>query len=270
MPVAKLQEIEIEYEINGAGLPLVLIAGLGYERWMWHRMVPGLAQSFQVITYDNRGVGGSSVTDGPYSAQLLADDLAGLLAVLGIEKTAVLGHSMGGYIAQAFALSYPDKVSKLILSATNFGGPNHIPVTQEALAVLMDTTSDPVTRLRNGILVSCAQGFGEREPEFVQSWLDYRATHPVDPQGYQAQMGVGLGLMAEAACFEHKLANVQVPTLVVSGSEDKVVPPGNVDLLAEKLNDVKTAVIEDAGHFYVFERPDTAVSVITQFLQGGA
>mgnify|MGYP002713009079 CR=1 FL=1 len=267
MPIARVNEIEIEYDIEGDGPSLVLIAGLGYERWMWHRLVPGLAQSFQVITYDNRGVGGSSVTDGPYSAQLLADDLAGLLDLLDIGKTAVLGHSMGGYIAQAFALAYPEKVSKLILSATNFGGPNHIPVTQEALAVLMDTTSDPVTRLRNGILASCAQGFAEREPEFVQSWLDYRAAHPVDPQGYQAQMGIGLGLMAEAACFEHKLANIEVPTLVISGSEDKVVPPGNVALLAAKLSDVQTAVIEDAGHFYVFEQPETAVTIITQFLQ---
>ena len=166
--------ITISYEIAGSGLPLVLIAGLGYNRWMWHKMVPELAENFQVISYDNRGVGESDKPAGPYTAQLLAEDLAGLLQALGIEQTAVFGHSMGGFVAQAFALANPDMVTHLILSATNFGGPRHVPVTQEALAVLMDTTSDPLTRLRNGILISCAEGFADRQPAVVEEWLAYR------------------------------------------------------------------------------------------------
>ena len=258
--------ITIGYEITGSGPPLVLVAGLGYSRWMWHKMVPGLAKNFQVISYDNRGVGESDKPAGPYTAQLLADDLAGLLNGLGIAKTAVFGHSMGGFVAQAFALAYPERVTHLILSATNFGGPRHVPVTQEALAVLMDTASDPLTRLRNGILISCADGFAERQPEVVDEWLNYRASHPIDPVGYQAQMGVGLALMSEEACFEHKLPAVTAPTLILSGAEDKVVPPANVDLLAEAMPQAETAVIAQAGHFFPFEQPETAVSIVTNFL----
>ena len=262
--------INIAYETVGNGPPLVLIAGLGYSRWMWHKMVPGLAVNFQVISYDNRGVGESDKPAGSYTAQLLAEDLAGLLAELGIEKTAVFGHSMGGFVAQAFALAYPEKVTHLILSATNFGGPRHVPVTQEALAVLMDTTSDPLTRLRNGILVSCAEGFADRQPAVVEEWLAYRAENPIDPVGYQAQMGVGLSLMSEAACFEHKLKAITAPTLILSGDEDKVVPPANVDLLAEVIPHAETAVITQAGHFFPFEQPDTAVANVTRFLQENA
>lgn len=92
MPRMPANGIHIEYDLDGQGPPLVLIAGLGYERWLWHRLLPGLSQQFQVLTYDNRGVGGSDVTLGPYTAKLLADDLAGLLAGLGIEQTAVMGH----------------------------------------------------------------------------------------------------------------------------------------------------------------------------------
>lgn len=259
--------ITIAYEITGSGPPLVLVAGLGYSRWMWHKMVPGLAENFTVLHYDNRGVGETDKPSGPYNAQLLAEDLCCLLEALGIEKTAVFGHSMGGFIAQAFALAYPEKLTKLVLSATNFGGPRHVPVTQEALAVLMDTTSEPLTRLRNGILISCAAGFAERQPEIVEEWVNYRANHPIDPAGYQAQMGVGLSLMSQEACFEHKLAAVTAPTLILSGAEDKVVPPANVDLLAKAIPHTETAIIEQAGHFFPFEQPETAVTIVTKFLQ---
>lgn len=258
--------ITISYELAGSGPPLALVAGLGYGRWMWHKMVPGLAEHFTVLSYDNRGVGESDKPAGPYTAQLLAEDLAGLLEALGWQETAVFGHSMGGFVAQAFALAYPDKLSKLILSATNFGGPRHVPVTQEALAVLMDTSSDPLTRLRNGILISCAEGFGERHPEIVDEWPNYRASHPIDPVGYQAQMGVGLSLMSEEACFEHKLAAITAPTLILSGAEDKVVPPANVDLLKAAIPGAETAVIPQAGHFFPFEQPETAVQIVTNFL----
>ncbi|MAU00991.1 MAG: hypothetical protein CL608_27920 [Anaerolineaceae bacterium] len=259
--------ITMAYEIEGSGPPLVLVAGLGYSRWMWHKMVPGLAENFTVLHYDNRGVGETDKPSGPYNAQLLAEDLCCLLEALRIEKTAVFGHSMGGFVAQAFALAYPEKLSKLILSATNFGGPRHVPVTQEALAVLMDTTSEPLARLRNGILISCAAGFAERQPEIVEEWVNYRANHPIDPAGYQAQMGVGLSLMSEEACFEHKLAAVTAPTLILSGGEDKVVPPANVELLAEAIPHAETAIIDQAGHFFPFEQPETAVTIVTKFLQ---
>jgi 3-oxoadipate enol-lactonase len=261
--------ITMAYEIEGSGPPLVLVAGLGYSRWMWHKMAPGLAENFTVLSYDNRGAGETDKPAGPYTAQLLADDLCGLLEALGMEKTAVFGHSMGGFVAQAFALAYPEKVTHLILSATNFGGPRHVPVTQEALAVLMDTTSDPLTRLRSGILISCAEGFAKRQPAVVEEWISYRAAHPIEPAGYQAQMGIGLSLMSAEACFEHKLSAITAPTLILSGAEDKVVPPANVDLLANAIPQAETAVINQAGHFFPFEQPETAVAIVTNFLQSG-
>lgn len=269
MPLIRVNGINIEYESHGTGKPLVLIAGLGYSRWMWHKMVPGLAEQFRVITFDNRGAGNSDKPDGPYTADLLAADTAVLLDALGIAKTAVMGHSMGGFVAQALALAYPQRVNKLILSATNFGGPRHLPVTQEALAVLMDTTSDPLVRLKNGILISCAAGFEDRHPEIVAEWLAYRANHPIDPAGYQAQMGIGLALMSEEAAFAQRLPSLKMPVLLMSGDQDKVVPPGNVDLLKEQIPQAETVILENAGHFFPFEVAETAVSAIVRFLREG-
>ncbi|MGD8406862.1 MAG: alpha/beta fold hydrolase, partial [Anaerolineales bacterium] len=250
MPKVKSNGIQIYYEIHGNGKALVLISGIGYPLWQWHKMVPYLAGHFQVITFDNRGVGQSDKPAGPYTAQLLAADTAGLLDALGIEKAVIMGHSMGGFIAQAMALDFPEKVSELILCSTNFGGPNHVPVTPEAFAVLSDTTSDPLTRFTNGLKVSTAPGWADAHPEVVKEWVDWRVANPVEPAPYQAQMAIGLALISEEATFENKLPQISVPTLILFGAYDKVVPPENAELLQKQIWGSQITIIPDAGHFF--------------------
>jgi len=266
MPTITANDIQIYYEIHGKGRPLVLISGLGYGLWQWQRMLPGLAKHFQVLVYDNRGAGQTDKPAGPYSAAMMAADLAGLLDGLGLRETAVLGHSMGGFIAQQLVLDRPDLVSHLILASTNFGGPNHIPVSPEALAIMMDTSSDPLTRLRNGIRIAAAPGYPETQPDVFQSIIDYRLTAPVPPEAYQAQIGVGLGLVSPEAAYEGKLGKVNVPTLILFAEHDKVVPLGNAKLLANELPNSKTIILPDAGHIFPLETPEAANQAITQFL----
>jgi len=198
---------------------------------------------------------------------MLAADTVGLLRELDIAKTHVMGHSMGGFIAQEVALSYPDMVDKLILASTNFGGPHHIPVTPEAMAILSDVTSDPVTRFKNGLVVSTAPGWAENNGPMIDEWLQWRIANPINPAAYQAQMAIGLGLLTEEACFEHRLAAIQAPTLVLFGAHDKVVPPGNADLLAAKIPHSTIRILPDAGHFFPIETPDEANGVIVEFLR---
>ncbi len=265
MPKIKTNNIELYYEIHGAGQPLVLISGLGYPLWQWHKMVPFLAEHFQVITFDNRGVGQSDKPAGPYTAQMLAADTAGLLDALGIEKAIIAGHSMGGFIAQAMALDFPQKVAKLILCSTNFGGPHHVPVTAEAMKVLTDVTSDALTRFKNGLAVSTAPDWSEKNPEMIEEWVKWRIANPIDPAPYQAQLAIGLGLLTEAAAFEDKLPRLNVPTLILFGAHDKVVPPDNASLLAEKISGSKVVILPNAGHFFPIEVAEAASRTITDF-----
>lgn len=267
MPKVQTDGIEIYYEITGSGKPLVLISGIGYSLWQWHKMVPYLGKHFQVITFDNRGIGQSDKPTGPYSARMLAADTAGLLDALGIEKAAILGHSMGGFIAQAMALDFPEKVSELILCSTNFGGPNHIPVTPEALAVLSDTTSNPLTRFTNGLKVSTAPGWGDAHPGVVKEWVEWRVANPLDIAAYQAQLAIGLALTSEEAAFESKLPNISVPTLIIFGAHDKVVPPENAELLQNQIRGSQFAIIPDAGHFFPIEVPEAASQLVIDFLK---
>ena len=269
MPAKTVNDIQLHYEVAGEGPPVVLIAGLGYSAWMWQRMAPLLAEQFQVITFDNRGSGRSARPPGPYDAWLLAADTVGLLDGLSLEKAHIVGHSMGGFIAQALALAYPQRLERLVLAATNFGGPNHIPIEPEAMAVLTDVSGDPLERLRRGIAVSTAPGFSERQPEIVERWLQYRQDEPLDPQGYQAQLAIGLGLLAADKCFEPRLGAVTAETLIIFGEHDHVVPPGNADLLADAIPDSRVRILSGAGHVFPLEIPAEAAQVIAGFLNAG-
>lgn len=265
MPKAQANGIELYYEMHGEGKPLVLISGLGYPMWQWHKMLPFLAEHFTVITFDNRGVGQSDQPAGPYTAQMLAADTVGLLDALNIEKAIVMGHSMGGFIAQAIALDFPQRVDKLVLCSTNFGGPHHVPVTPEAMKVLTDVTSDALTRLRNGLAVSTAPGWAQKNPEMIEEWVKWRVANPIEPGPYQSQLAIGLGLLPEAAAFEAKLPAVDVPTLILFGEHDKVVPPANAELLSKQIKNSQVVIFSDAGHFFPIEIPEAASRAVIQF-----
>lgn len=267
MPTVMTNGIELYYEVQGAGHPLVLLAGLGYPGWQWHRMAPLLAQDCQVIMPDNRGVGQSAKPPGPYTASMLAADTVGLLDALEIDRAMVMGHSMGGFIAQALALEYPQRVTKLILAATNFGGPRHVPIKPTAMAVLTDTSGDPLERLKHGILVSTAPGFADKHPEIIEQWLAWRAANPLDPTGYQAQLAIGLGLLSEEAAFEKRLPEITAPTLIMFGAHDAVVPPANAELLARQITHSRIHILPDAGHFFPLETPEEAAEAIIAFIK---
>lgn len=265
MPKAQANGIELYYETQGEGKPLVLVSGLGYPMWQWYRMVPFLAEHFKVITFDNRGVGQSDKPAGTYTAQMLAADTIGLLDVLNIEQAVIMGHSMGGFIAQAIALDYSQRVEKLILGSTNFGGPHHVPVTAEAMKVLTDVTSDALTRFKNGLGVSTAPGWAEKNPEMIEEWVKWRVANPIEPGPYQSQLAIGLGLLPEAAAFEAKLPAIHIPTLILFGEHDKVVPPANAELLSKKIANSQITIFPDAGHFFPIEIPEAASRAVTQF-----
>jgi 3-oxoadipate enol-lactonase len=267
MPTLKSNGVTLAYEITGSGQPLVLITGVGYGKWFWHKVVPGLARHFQVITFDNRGAGESDKPVGPYSVAMLAADTAGLLDALHIKNACVMGHSLGGYIAQELIVTRPDLMGKLILAATNFGGTKVIPITPEAMDVLTNRQGDPVELVKRGIAIACAPGFADRHPEVVKELLDYRFTNPVPPAQYAAQVAAGAGTMAYSdEVVEQRMRAIKVPTLILFGEHDKVVPPGNAELMAQKIASARVKIIPGAGHIFPIEDPAATIKEIEEFL----
>jgi len=267
MPKLDSNGIEIYYEIHGSGEPILLITGLGYGLWYWQKLVAELQDNFQVITFDNRGAGKSSQPEGPYTVSMMAADTAGLLDALNLKHIAVLGHSLGGFIAQELVVERPDLVGKLILASTNHGGMKVIPVTPEALEVMTSRDGDPVELVKRGIEIACAPGFVDKYPEIVQELVDYRFTNPVPSAQYHAQVAAGAGTAAFSdGQVDDRMASIQMPTLILSGEFDRVVPPGNADLMAKKIGQAEIVLIPDTGHMFPIEKPAAAADAIKIFI----
>ena len=128
--------MKIAWERHGAGPPLLLIHGLGYARWGWEPVVEPLARSFDVILFDNRGIGESDAPAGPYTAAQMAGDALQVLDEAGVERAHVVGTSLGGMVAQELALAHPERVDKLVLACTTPGGPSAFPMPQQTVELM--------------------------------------------------------------------------------------------------------------------------------------
>src|SRR5215469_332193 len=138
MPRQRVGDIEIYYEIHGtAPQTLVMVRGLGSNLTAWYEQTPEFARHFRVLIFDNRGAGRTDKPDAPYAIQQMASDTAGLLDALKIDRVALLGISMGGMIAQEFALAHQDRLSCLVLACTHFGGKEAVSAKPDVINALV-------------------------------------------------------------------------------------------------------------------------------------
>lgn len=265
MPYIYVNGIRMYYISQGAGHPLLLITGVGYGGWFWHKVLPGLAGYYQVIVPDPRGSGQSDKPQGPYTVEMLATDMAELLDELHIRGAFVVGHSLGAFVAQHLVLNRPELVSKLVLAAGTFGGPNVVPITAEALEVLTSREGDQLELIQRGIEIATGPGFAEAHPEVVQELIEYRLSDAVPPHAYQAQVAAGMAMASAEASFEDRLSEIKVPTLILFGEHDRVVPPGNAPLLTERIPGAQMKILSGVGHIFPIEAPEATVKALREF-----
>jgi 3-oxoadipate enol-lactonase len=261
--IADSQGVKIAYEILGDGEPLTLVHGLAYDRAGWGRFPELLARTFRVVLIDNRGVGESDAPPGPYAVAQMAGDVAAVLDEAGIERTHLFGVSLGGYIAQEFTLTYPDRVDKLILASTAPGGPQAHPMPQETQEVF---ARYPTMEREAGLRMFVENSLGERGvrelPELVEEIVRYRLGHAPTVEAWVAQATAG-------ATFDSydRVSAIDKPTLVIAGGADVVVDPRNADLLGELLPNARVAIVPDRGHLLVWEDSERAAELVTEFLR---
>ncbi|WP_376793304.1 alpha/beta fold hydrolase [Thermoflexus sp.] len=263
MPHVQVGEIRLFYVEEGQGEAVVFIPGLGGDHYLWHRQLPAFAHRFRAIAIDNRGAGQSDKPDVPYTIEQMADDVAGLLEGLGIDRAHIVGASMGGFIAQMFALRHPHRVNRLILCCTSFGGPNMIPMPPETLAVLMNRTGDPETDLRRLWAVSVTERFLREHPEALEAYVAWRRAHPQPLYAYQRQLAAAMAFNLEARVHE-----IQAPTLIAHGVEDRVVPVENARRLHARIASSRLVLFPEAGHLFFIEQAEAFNRVAIAFLQG--
>jgi pimeloyl-ACP methyl ester carboxylesterase len=262
MPKVQANGITIHYEVHGSGEPLLLIGGLGADTFLWFRQVPDLSKHFRVIVFDNRGSGETDKPEEPYTIKMFADDTAGLLKAIQIPQANILGASLGGLIAQEFALDYPEMVDKLILVSTNFGGPNAIPMPQETIAESMKRTGDPETDIRNNFKLFTSAEWQQAHSEIVDEYVQWRVAHPQPIAAYQRQ-----ALSVPAFNAEERVSQIGAPTLIAHGECDRVVPVENARLLAAKIPGSKLLIFPSGGHAFTIEMPEQFNAAVEQFVK---
>jgi pimeloyl-ACP methyl ester carboxylesterase len=259
------QGAKIYWDERGQGAPVLLIMGLGLPSDMWHRTRPLLEARYRTIALDNRGVGRSDVPPGPYPLALMASDAAAVLDAAGVASAHVFGVSMGGMIAQEFAVQYPSRVRSLILGCTAPGGPHAVRAEPAALQMLTSRATMTVEEFSAAVLQFIHDPGTPRE-RIEEDLVIRRQWNPL-VEGYLAQLH---GIMAWEVYS--RLPQVTAPTLVIHGETDRLVPPGNSRVIAERIPNAKLLLIPHAGHIFTTDQPEASHRAILDFLaaQGGA
>ena len=247
------------WETTGGGDPVLLVMGLGLSGGAWWRTVPVLARRLRVITFDHRGVGATRAFSYAYTTEAMADDAASVLDELGIDRAHVYGISLGGMVAQQLALRHPGRVRSLVLGATHAGGPRAARPDLEVMTFLrrrQRMSSEEAAR------ASVPFNYGPRcraeHPERIEEDISQRLAHPFPEQAYRAQM-----FAAALHNTYGRLPRIDVPSLVVHGRHDRMIPVANAHLIADRIPHAHLRVLEGSGHLYPTEEPEVDEAIAT-------
>jgi 3-oxoadipate enol-lactonase len=256
MPRTKINGIDLYYEVHGSGPALLFAHGGGGNHLSWWQQVPEFSRHFRCVTFDHRGFGASpDHPDGP-GPRAFVEDLRRLLDHLGIEQAALVGQSMGGWSVLGFATAYPRRASALVLCDTT-AGLDDPEVAREQTAALGDA---PRGGLAQVLTRAYAADFPTRDP--MRCFL-YQQMSGLNQQ-------VPANLISALMKIRHRcdaLIEHRVPTMLIVGEEDALVPPKLMELMARAIPRSRLVKVAGAGHSVYFERPEEFNRLLLGFLR---
>ena len=261
MPTVSTAAAELHYERGGSGEPLLMIQGMSGTHVSWgDPFLEPLRTHFDVVAFDNRGIGLSAPIDGPFTIVEMAEDAVGVMDELGLESAHVVGISMGGMIAQELALAHPDRLRSLTLGCTYCGGPSSQLMPQENVekvaAGMMSGDRDKAIRASWEVNLS---------PSFRAEESRYATFHEMATSVPAAKRTIELQAQA---IFSHdtsgRLGEITAPTLIVHGTEDGVLPYPNANVIASLMPAARLETLEGVGHMFWWEQPARAAELIRE------
>ena len=275
--IVQVGDIEIAYKMSGRGEPILLISGGSADKNAWDpSFISDLSSNHTVIVFDNRGVGNTTIGSQPYTIDQLANDSAGLLDALKRQNANVLGYSLGSYIAEQLAITYPEKVNRLILVASSCGGEDSMSKPAEFLqlqAEIVDKISNNVSISQEEnialTIASLGEGWIRLHPESLENVPEGQGFFStISPEAQEGQANIGLSWEAtnwNGVCDE--LASIAKPMLVITGTDDNQYQPHQNSLvIASKVPGAWLVQIENAGHAIMDQYPDEINKILQTFL----
>lgn len=263
--IATVNGVDIAWRVDGAGPPLLLIMGYRLSGRAWPaEFIAGLAAHFTVIHFDNRGTGESGKPVQGYAIDNMARDARALLDHLGIARANILGYSMGGAIAQEFVRQFPDRVMRLVLCATMCGGMLATyagPRVQRTMRNLAGLS--PEEAARQIWTVTYADGYLATHRDKAEEQMQREISWPTPLHAADLQFQAFAGFDCAAA-----LPSFRCPALVITGDEDRLIPPRNTAVLAALIPGAEKVVLPGLGHRAIWEDTQACLSHIVGFLQG--
>lgn len=258
--------VHLAVDVHRAASPgapqLLLIPGLGSSRAVMAPLIAELSGRVTCIVFDPRGIGDSEMGEPPLTLAQLGDDCADVIADIADGEAAVFGASMGGMVAQHLTLDHRDCVSRLVLAATTPGGSATVARNHHVRQRLLGHGArTPEAAYRIACTVLYSDAFQHEHPEFIEAQVQQRAAHPVRAPVFSAQ-----NRASQAHDVLSRLSQLQLPVLVMHGTDDMVVPLANAELLAARIPGAQHCWFEGCGHLFFHEQPRRSAEVIGDFL----
>jgi pimeloyl-ACP methyl ester carboxylesterase len=267
MPQVEVDGRRLHYVRQGQGEPLLLIQGMSANHLHWGDDFLGLLrEDFELIAYDHRGIGHSDRVGEPFTISELADDALGLLDALDLQSVHVMGISMGGMIAQELALAHPERVRTLTLGCTYCGGAGSRTTDAEIVQRLGELflTGRTEEALRYGFEVNVSPAYAQ-DPAHYEQVTRIAAELPASLDVLMLQMQA-----IAAHDTSERLPALAVPTLVIHGSEDRMLPAENGRMIAGLVPGARLELLQDVGHAFWWERPELVAQMLREHATAAA
>ena len=257
----RVGDIDMAYKIFGKGTPILLINGYSAPLDFWDPiLINRLASNHTVITFDNRGIGNTTLGNKEFSIPQFAQDTAGLMEALKINQADILGWSMGGMIAQELAISDPEKVNKLIIYASICGGNDSVPPNNEVLNAYSNQTENTTKRLEKFLPLLFPNQWRVDNPDLIQELPKSTEISPVGTLDLQMKAITGW----QGTC--NRLNNITHPTMILVGTDDVITVPENSIFMASKIPGTWLVQMEGGGHAVMMQYPEKFSGIVDIFL----
>lgn len=262
MPKLTVDDLQLYYQIQGQGRPLLLISGVGQGAAFWSALLPLLAERFQVVTFDNRGIGQSDMPDVPYTVEMMAADTLGLMAALSLERPHLVGHSLGAAIAFEIGRSRPELAGRVVMISGLYPGPEVAMPSARAMEVLTNREGDRRELVERGVRIASAPDLEQRRPDLFAALVEAGLNRTQPPHIYLRQSGAGAAYLAA-----EKLDRAFRPPLcLIYGQADEVAPPANGERIKAKVPQAELHLVPEAGHLAPVEQPQAVAGIVLRFL----